>query len=541
MHLLPSTGGRILAAIQDGLDGAQNAILASAFVSSSGIQLLLANIDALLGRGGTVSLYATFNGGAFTDPNFFKLLDPLERRFPTQVEVYLYPNPTTLFHAKTFLFESADKSWSGIVGSANLTHQALTGANFEISAVATPIAHAEIVVIRNELSRLRSQGFFRRLTSDLCAQLVATENDGDDEDPEESARAERTTRAKQKQVKSALSCIKPSPLPALPALLQPATVYVEDLCATGIGIATDDDLADLSVSVDLGVFVRAKVLAKETTKKIGFVSENTKKGHSFSLIDDGVRETVKTARKSIGKTLGLRAVDFGYLRWVPHRFYDDALRAIASKPDVKAARAAVGRANEAISKHIDKVGRSFKKNMERVVAALKLQPKNEWDEQLLQKHSISAKVSTAKMREIILEHIVERNRARVSAPLVWSQLGRLTFTPRSFAFPLAQSQGGDSHYGHKHFLANVVWACTDRVLKRTNEESGTGALFEYLDARRLLNKGRHNHETAELAECAASWLDPKTSIEVAVDQFREMYGPEPFTWELGDLVSLVAR
>jgi hypothetical protein len=133
-----------------------------------------------------------------------------------------------------------------------------------------------------------------------------------------------------------------------------------------------------------------------------------------------------------------------------------------------------------------------------------------WNGQILQKHFVSAKVSTLKMREQILEHIVERNRARVSAPLVWSQLGRLTFRPRSFAFPLAQSQGSDSHYGHKHFLANVVWACTDRALKRTNEENGTGALFEYLDARRLLNKGRHNRETVEIAECAASWLDPTT-------------------------------
>ncbi len=78
MHLLTSTNRRILDAIRNGFDGAQNVIMASAFVSSSGIELLMASIKALLVRGGRVSLYAIFNGGAFTDPKFFKLLAPLE-------------------------------------------------------------------------------------------------------------------------------------------------------------------------------------------------------------------------------------------------------------------------------------------------------------------------------------------------------------------------------------------------------------------------------------------------------------------------------
>ena len=262
MHLLPSTEGRILAAIRDGLDGAQHAILASAFVSSSGIELLLPNINALLGRGGTINLYATFNGGAFTDPKFFEQLHPLEQRFPGKLEVYLYPHPTTLFHAKAFLFERADKSWSAVVGSANLTFQALTGVNFEVSAVATPISHAEVVVIRDELSRLRREGAFCPLTSKLFARLGSSKDDDLDHDPEQTARAERRAQAKENQVKSALSRATPIPLPPLPALLQPATVYVEELCATGIGVATDDDLADLLVSVELEFFVRAGVLAK---------------------------------------------------------------------------------------------------------------------------------------------------------------------------------------------------------------------------------------------------------------------------------------
>lgn len=539
MHLIPSSDGRILDALRAGIDGAQNVLLASAFVSSSGIELLMPHIEALLARGGRFGLYATFNGGAFTDPKFFELLQPLEERFPDQVEVYLYPNPTTLFHAKAFLFERADKTWSGIVGSANVTHAALSGANFELVAASSPIPHAEVVVIRDELSRLRADGFFVRLTAQLYARFGKARPDDDEADFEETERAARHTKARQKQVKLALDSLKPSVLPRLPPLLLPATVYVEEICATGIGVAADDDLADLSVAVDLGIFVRAGVLTKETTKKIGFVSENTKKGHSFSLIDDGVRETVKTARKSIGKTIGLRAVDFGYLRWVPHRFYGDAVRAMAKKPEVKKALVAVGPANPAIANHLEKVVRSFKANMARVVETLKLQPKGEWDEAALRRHSISANVSTAEMRKIILDHIVERGRARVSEPLVRSQLDRLTFTLRSFAFPLAQSHGDDVRYGHKHFLANVVWACTDRLLKRTTEDGGTGILFDYLDARRRLNKGRHGHDAVALAARAGTWLDANTALEVAVDQFRETYGPEPFTWELGELASML--
>ena len=539
MHVLTSPNKRILDALRAGLDGARNAILASAFVSSSGIALVHDNLESLLIRGGTLSLYVTFDGGAFTDPRFFEQLGPLEARFPGQVEVYLYPHATSLFHAKTFLFEHADRSWSGIIGSANLTAQALTGANFEIAAEAAPLAHGEVVALLDELSRLRTDGHFRRLTAALVAEIVPPPDGAVDEHPEQTASIDRRSKAKQKQVKAALAILKPLALPPLPKLLVPATIAVEDLAGTGVGVATDDDLANLSVSVDLGIFVRARVLAKETTKKIGFVSESTKKGHSFSLIDDDVRETVKTARKCIGKTIGSRAVDFGYLRWVPRRLYHEARQAIAAKVEVTAARAAVAPENAAIARHLRHVRRSFATNMAAVVEGLKLQPKGEWDTAALLRHDIPVNVSTVEMRQLILKHIVEQNRDRVSEPLVRSQLDRLTFTPRSFAFPVAQSHGADVHYGHKHFLANVVWACTDRLLKRTSEEAGTGVLFEYLDARRKLNQGRHGLETLALAERAASWLDPTAGLETAVEQFREIYGPDVFTWELGDLAALL--
>ncbi|MBP6846100.1 MAG: hypothetical protein KA201_20240, partial [Kofleriaceae bacterium] len=68
MRVLPSTGGRILAALRENLETAKSAILASAFVSSSGIELLMLSLERLLARGGMVSLYVTFNGGAFTEP-----------------------------------------------------------------------------------------------------------------------------------------------------------------------------------------------------------------------------------------------------------------------------------------------------------------------------------------------------------------------------------------------------------------------------------------------------------------------------------------
>ena len=46
------------------------------------------SLERLLARGGMVSLYVTFNGGAFTEPRFFESLAPLERRFPGSLEAY---------------------------------------------------------------------------------------------------------------------------------------------------------------------------------------------------------------------------------------------------------------------------------------------------------------------------------------------------------------------------------------------------------------------------------------------------------------------
>lgn len=539
MRVLPSAEGRILAALRENLGTAKTAILASAFVSSSGIELLVPSLEQLLARGGTVSLYVTFNGGAFTEPHFFERLAPLEERFPGKVAVYLHPHATSLFHAKVFLFERPDGTWAGIVGSANLTHSALTGTNVEMAAVATPMPHVDVETIRAELSRLREQKYFQRLTPELFAQIMPARTVEPEQSFEAKASAARQAKGRQELVKQALANFAPSALPPLPPLALPATVYVEELCATGVGVATDDDLADLSVSIDLSVFVRLGVLSKETTKKIGFVFENTKKGHSFSLVDAGVRDQVSKARRSIGKIIGLRAVDFGYLRWAPHRLYRDAVHVIAAMAEVVEARAATAPDNPAIGKHLRAIRRDFDSNMRKVVDTLKLQPKAEWNPAALKSHDIPASVSVAGMREYICAHIVEKDSSRISEPLVRSQLARLTFTPRSFAFPLAQSLGEDVHYGHKHFLAAVVWACTDRLLKRTDDEGGTGALFHYLDARRRLNSARSALGATALAQRAAAWLSPASSLETAVDEFRQAFGPAPFTWELGDLVSML--
>lgn len=54
MRLISSPNGRILEALRGHLDAARHAILASAFVSSSGVELLLGSIERLLARGGTV-------------------------------------------------------------------------------------------------------------------------------------------------------------------------------------------------------------------------------------------------------------------------------------------------------------------------------------------------------------------------------------------------------------------------------------------------------------------------------------------------------
>lgn len=543
MRLVTSTNQEILEVLRESLAKARRAIFATAFASSSGADLLHAALSSFLSRGGSLEFYATLDGGAFTEPRFCRMLLDLEDEHPGRVEVHLFPDATSFFHAKVFLFQDDGGDWSGVVGSANLTARALQGGNFEVAAVGQPIPFAEVQRFQAELSDMRAAALFHRLTRESLERMLGVfqaAKDGAEESAEQREQARRAARNRRALVDEVLESAPTMPLPPLPALSLSPAGYVEAVCATGVGVATDDDLADLSVALNFAPFIRAGILAKESTRTIGFVSERTRKGHSFSLIDEIVRTKVKKARDGIGKLIGFRAIDFGYLRWVPHVLFADALAEIAAKREVEIARRAVNPHNPELVAYVAKMRKGFRGNLVKVVDRLRIEPRGDWAEDAFQRFAIPASASNKKVREIIVAHIVESHRDRLSEALVRSQLARLSFAPRRFAFPLSQTAGADDHFGHKHFVANIVFAWTDRMLRRTTEAGGRGRIFDYLDARARLNHGRHERRTADVAALAARWLEPEVTIETAVHQFQEIYGPEPFTWDKGDLLPTLA-
>jgi HKD family nuclease len=534
IRLITSTKSTILLSLRDSLRQARTAVFAVAFVTSRGTELLRPELESFLKRDGSLQFYATLDGGVFTQPDFCRLLLKLERRYPETVEVYLYPHSSSLFHAKVFLFERKDGTWFGLVGSANLTEGALLGNNFEVAAACDPISHDEVKRFRNELSELRVRSAFHRLTDASLFDVINAYQG----QKEESGGQGRSVAAKAKR-ESALRVLRnaaPTELPPLPPLSISPRACVEAVCDSGVGVAIDDDLADLSVTLDFGSFIRAGILAKESTRMYGILTATSRKGHSFSLIDNSVRQKVKKARNVIGKTIGLRAVDFGYLRWVPQRFFGEALYTTALRLEVKAAQKAVQHDNKAITKHLEKVRRNFRGDLRKVVAELKIEPQTKWRIDVATKFAISASASKNEVRKRILNVIINTHQDRIADSFVRSQLARLMFVPRCFAFPLMQRSALDEDYGHKHFLANLVFACTDRLLRKSNELGGRGVVFEYLNERRKFNESRHHQKSsAALAERAAAWLKPKTSLATAVQQFQLMYGPESFTWDLTDL------
>jgi len=537
MRLVPSRDDQILTLLRDCLAESTEALFATAFASTTGAELLRPELELFLGRAGTLDFYATLDGGAFTQPGFCKILLELTERYDGRVKVYLYPHASSLFHAKVFLFRRRDGEWLGVVGSANLTGRALTSGNFEVVAVGDPLAIAEVERFRTELSLLRTSGAFHALTRASLAAMLGANAAGDDDDPEAREHAQRAARNRRARVEQVLSSAPPARLPPLPLLAIPPAGYVESVCATGVAVATDDDLADLSVGLDLGMFIRGGLLPKEATKKISFVSEKTKKGHSFSLIDDAVRAQVSKARRAVGLILGHRSVDFGYLRWLPRPLYADALAAIGERGEVQDAQQAVHPGNAAHRAHLATLDKEFRSGLRRVVAGLALRDRKHWERWALEKLGLASTASVDAVNKEILNHLVRSYQSRLSLPLVQSQLGRMTFQPRQFAFPLSQTLGSDEQYGHKAFLAALVFAWTDRKLRRTTESDGKGAVFDYLDARIRLNESRHGLESARLAERAASWLEPVVTLATAVGHFQQIVGAETFTWDKGDLVT----
>jgi len=106
------------------LDGARRADIAVAFVSLSGVRMVMPRLRELLERAGQLRVI-TGDYGNVTEPDaLVALLDLAQEHHSCQLRVWQC-EPS--FHPKFYLFERQDGRLSAFVGSSNLTRQGLKG------------------------------------------------------------------------------------------------------------------------------------------------------------------------------------------------------------------------------------------------------------------------------------------------------------------------------------------------------------------------------------------------------------------------------
>lgn len=529
----------ILTKLLEHLDNADQVVLASAYVSIAGVELLLPAVKRILQRKGSVSIYATLDMSIHTRPDAFSTLIHLVESNRDRLSLYLYPSTNSLFHAKTFLVRKGS-NWSALVGSANLTESALTGTNFETAVNCTPIAADQVNNLITKLNELRTRGRLLQVTPDNLRKILSLFWLGDEElEPDPKRRAERRAEARASR-KPVGSLAPPVPVGEQLAPLSLAELSPRDLvsqiCATGIGVGVTTDLEGLTVSVQLDRFVRAGLVSRETSKQLNkFVSHSQRSGFSFALVPAELRSAVASAGKSVGKRIGSRSIDLGFARWVPRLYYRGLSAEIERDDRVRDARKAIASRDGALHRHLDDFRRRFADNMRVLAKRLQLEPASAWKVSQLQRlgselgyRDLSRTSKPATIRRLITGHLDETYRVYLSEDFVRTRLARVSFVPRVFEFPLEQTLGDDADYGHKYFLASLVWAYTDRVLKRSGKGGGRGEVFHYLDARAASARGTQGPR--DMAEWAGSWLEPTITLEKAVTQFLNFFGDASWSW-----------
>lgn len=519
--------------------GAKRVLLTSAYVSSAGLELLLPELEKLLKRGGGFSLYATFDGTTSTKPEAFKKLVGFVETYGDKVELLLYPSASSLFHPKAFLFETKN-GWAGIIGSANLTNAALTGKNFEACIDCDSLPTKEVNELRSKLDKLRTNGQLHKVTADNLDEILRLFGIFEGAAPG-TAKAKKASGAGKKTstVKRAIDAAVPVELPPLLPLAFTPREFVERICGLGKGIGTRTDLTKLSVSLDLAPLHRAGLLDKEATKSLGLATERTRRGYSFSLIPDDVRSVVSKATRSTRRLISGRSMELGFARWIPLAFLPGLRAELAAKTDIQVASELLESHRGDLVKTLEKTRTDFRSEMGVVADSLvtRINKKSEWEVERLAPLGLTYQASTVQVRNKIVDLFVTKYQDRIRTEFVDSQLSRLTFEPMTFEFPLHQSMDDDDDYGHKYFLASLVWTCTDRLLQHGDgvSERGASELAKYLERRRIVYKGRDNASPADWDARAGSWLETNTSLEDAVASFRVLFGPEPFTWDTEDV------
>jgi HKD family nuclease len=529
----------ILRTLKGHLKDADQVILASAYVSVAGIELLLPSIKRILDRRGSVSIYATLDMSVYTKPDAFSTLIHMVEEHQGRLALHLYPSTNSLFHAKAFLIRKK-QSWSALVGSANLTQAALTGTNFEAAVDCAPIGAEQVNRLIEKLNDLRTRGLLVEVTKANLRSILALFWLGDEElerDPKRrAARRVAAREARAKGLRPPPTVVSGMKLPAISLAGLGSRECVSQICSSGIGVGTTTELEGLSVSVQLDRFVRAGLVTRETNEKVNrIVNKSQRSGFSIGLIPGQMREAVSSAAKGVGRRIGFRSVDLGFARWVPRRHFQALSAEIASDAKVLRAGELIASNNRLLGGHLDAARTRFRAWMADVAAALVLAPPSRWSQQHLAllaadvgRKKISKATPESEVRDLITDHLVESYSQYLSEDFVRTRLKRVNFLPRAFEFPLEQALGEDADHGHKYFLACVVWAYADRVLKRSSGEGGIGEVFRYLEGR---VRGRTTGQARAMADAAGRWLEPETSLDAAAQEFQGFFGDGAWTWE----------
>lgn len=529
----------ILRTLKGHLKDADQVVLASAYVSVAGIELLLPSIKRILDRKGTVSIYATLDMSVYTKPDAFSTLIHMVEEHQGRLSLHLYPSTNSLFHAKAFLVRKK-QSWSALVGSANLTQAALTGTNFEAAVDCAPIGAEQVNRLLEKLNDLRTRGLLVEVTKANLRSILSLFWLGDEElerDPKRRAAKRVAVReARAKGLRPPPTVITGVRLPPISLAGLGAREYVAQICSSGIGVGTTTELEGLSVSVQLDRFVRAGLVTRETNEKVNrFVNKSQRSGFSIGLIPDQIREAVASAAKGVGRRIGFRSVDLGFARWVPRQHFQALSAEIASDEKVAKAGALLASNESLLREYLEEARTRFGAWMADVATELVLTPPARWSQQHLAslaadvgRKGITRDTPEPTVRKLITDHLVDTYSQYLSEDFVRTRLKRVNFLPRAFEFPLEQALGEDADHGHKYFLASVVWAFADRVLKRSSVEGGKGEVFRYLEGR---VSSPTPSKARSMAEAAGRWLEPETSLDDAAEEFQAVFGDRAWTWE----------
>jgi len=544
-----SSHGNLLKELQSRISNSKEVILLSAYVSPAGIEVILPAINKLLNKGGSLSLYATFDGTVATKPESFRKLVEFHKIFTDRVHLYLYPHEHSLFHAKAFLFKGARGRWSGIIGSANLTRSALTGKNVELSVDCEPLAETEVRKIINEISRLRQNSYFMEVKKDnlkkilhvFCISEVKPGSIG-------ARRQEKYRRESQERKLDRLRRSPPEKLPPLAELAIGSQTFVDELAKSGVGVRYSSELDDVSFSFQLEPFVRAGIVLKQKNESINVGGYTTnKQGQGIRLFPDRLRDLLSAASKSIGKIISAAAVDLGYTLWVPRISVPRMREEIKMSKKVLDAKNIAEAGSPIVLEHLNRVREEFSDTVKDIVAKIPLEMDyKKWNTRKSEEvRTWSNRMTEKQVREKLCDYIERNYRNRISDDFVKSKLGRLSFEPAIFDFSVQRVVGDDEYYGHKHFLACLVWNVTDPFIRRSDGGQGRGEMYTYLNARVFMNISRQKHpketrlrQTIEnYSILAAQWLAKDADLDDVVESFRTFYGDSEWTWDISDLTS----